>query len=100
MADMEELQSVAEKSLHLPANADLLAYCPSMELLAVGSSDQNVSIYRLNGQRVFGTSQKLKGAVLEVQKLIWKPNGMAQLAPPLMPTLTLRPRPITRHCLE
>jgi anaphase-promoting complex subunit 4 len=88
MADMVELQSIAEKSLHHPANADLLAYCPSMELLAVGSADQNVVIYRLNGQRVFGASQKAKGAVLEVQKVVWKPNGMVLCMSPVEPALT------------
>lgn len=76
MAESEELQVIGEKTLHHPANPDLLSYCPSMDLLAVGSTDQNVIIYRLNGQRVFGTSQKGKGTVLDVQKLGWKPNGI------------------------
>lgn len=77
MADAVELQLIAEKTLQHPANRELLAYCPSMELLAVGSADQNILIYRLNGQRVYGAGQKVKGAVLDVQKLVWKPNGMA-----------------------
>jgi anaphase-promoting complex subunit 4 len=79
MAASVELQMVGEKTLHLPLKPDLLAYCPSMELLAAGSTDQNVLIYRLNGQRVFGAGQKAKGAVLDVQKLGWKPNGISPL---------------------
>ncbi|KAL5354579.1 hypothetical protein ACLOAV_000668 [Pseudogymnoascus australis] len=75
MATPVQLRLIAEKTLHSPANPDLLAYSPSMELLAVGSADHNVLIYRLNGQRVFSASQKVKGEVLELQKLVWKPNG-------------------------
>ncbi|OBT60964.1 hypothetical protein VE03_09769 [Pseudogymnoascus sp. 23342-1-I1] len=75
MANPVQLRLIAEKTLHSPANPDLLAYSPSMELLAVGSADHNVLIYRLNGQRVFSASQKVKGVVLELQKLVWKPNG-------------------------
>ncbi|KFY87731.1 hypothetical protein V500_06804 [Pseudogymnoascus sp. VKM F-4518 (FW-2643)] len=75
MANPVQLRVIAEKTLHSPANPDLLAYSPSMELLAVGSADNNVLIYRLNGQRVFSASQKVKGVVLELQKLVWKPNG-------------------------
>ncbi|OBT77980.1 hypothetical protein VF21_04329 [Pseudogymnoascus sp. 05NY08] len=75
MANPVQLRVIAEKALHSPANPDLLAYSPSMELLAVGGADHNVLIYRLNGQRVFSASQKVKGVVLELQKLVWKPNG-------------------------
>ncbi|OBT86448.1 hypothetical protein VE02_05351 [Pseudogymnoascus sp. 03VT05] len=75
MANPIQLRLIAEKTVHCPANPDLLAYCPAMELLAVGGADHNVLIYRLNGQRVFSASQKVKGVVLELQKLVWKPNG-------------------------
>ncbi|KFY06687.1 hypothetical protein V492_07831, partial [Pseudogymnoascus sp. VKM F-4246] len=75
MANPVQLRVIAEKTLHSPANPDLLAYSPSMELLAVGGAENNVLIYRLNGQRVFSASQKVRGAALELQKLAWKPNG-------------------------
>ncbi|ELR09255.1 hypothetical protein GMDG_03825 [Pseudogymnoascus destructans 20631-21] len=75
MANPVQLRVIAEKTLYSPANPDLLAYSPSMELLAVGGADHNVLIYRLNGQRVFSLSQKVKDVVLELQKLVWKPNG-------------------------
>jgi anaphase-promoting complex subunit 4 len=88
MANPVQLRVIAEKTLHSPANPDLLAYSPSMELLAVGGADHNVLIYRLNGQRVFSASQKVKGVVLELQKLVWKPNGIVPCKPPLTSSLT------------
>ncbi len=68
-----ELKLIGEKTLHHGANPSLLAYCPSMELLALGTSDQQVSLYRLNGQRVYSVA--LKGTSLTVDRISWKPNG-------------------------
>jgi hypothetical protein len=73
MAALVELMLIGEKTLHHGANPLLLAYCPSMELLALGSSDQQVSLYRLNGQRVYSVAQK--GTSLTVDRISWKPNG-------------------------
>jgi anaphase-promoting complex subunit 4 len=73
MATQVELKLIGEKTLHHGANSLLLAYCPSMELLAVGSSDQQVSLYRLNGQRVYSVAQR--GTSLTVDRISWKPNG-------------------------
>ncbi len=73
MAAPVELTLIGEKTLHLAANPLLLAYCPSMELLALGSTDQQVSLYRLNGQRVYNVTQK--GTSLTVNRISWKPNG-------------------------
>ena len=75
MADAAILELVGSKTLHNPANASLLAYCPSMELVAVGTQDKHVFIFRINGQRVYGAGQKQKYTVLDAQKLAWKPNG-------------------------
>lgn len=49
-----------------------------MDLVALGSTDQQVLIYRLNGQRVYGTTQK--SGTLQVECIHWKPNGMAIMA--------------------
>jgi anaphase-promoting complex subunit 4 len=68
------LESLSEKTLHQTADPRLIAYCPSMDLLALGSTDQQVLIYRLNGQRVYGTSQK--SGTLRVESISWKPNGI------------------------
>jgi anaphase-promoting complex subunit 4 len=65
------MELLGEKMLHQAAES--LAYCPSMELLALGSKDQQVLIYRLNGQRVYGATQK--GTALTVDRISWKPNG-------------------------
>jgi len=68
-----ELKLIGEKTLHHEANPLLVTYCPSMELLALGSSDQQVSLYRLNGQRIYSVAQK--GTSLAVNRICWKPNG-------------------------
>ncbi|KAI9735322.1 MAG: hypothetical protein M1818_006517 [Claussenomyces sp. TS43310] len=73
MADQAELQVMGEKTLHHAADPCLLAYCPSMELLAVGCIDQQVLVNRLNGQRVYAITQK--GGSATVTKVGWKPNG-------------------------
>ena len=67
------LQIVGEKALHQTADPDLVTYCPSMDLIALVTTDQQVFIYRLNGQRVYGAAQKLGN--LRVEKIRWKPNG-------------------------
>lgn len=76
MAETANLELFGSKTLHNPADASLLAYCPSMELLAVGTQDKHVFIFRLNGQRVYGAGQKNKATTLDAQKLAWKPNGV------------------------
>ncbi|KAG0651892.1 hypothetical protein D0Z07_1276 [Hyphodiscus hymeniophilus] len=73
MADPLKLEVLSQKSLHQTADPELLTYCPSMDLLAVASTDQQVLIYRLNGQRVYGAAQK--GSSLQVESIRWKPNG-------------------------
>lgn len=72
-----QLEMLSEKALHQRAQPGLLAYCPSMDLIAVGSLDQQVLVHRLNGQRVYGAAQK--GSTLKVNKIQWKPNGMLTL---------------------
>ena len=78
MEDLKTLSLMSEKTLHHAADPHLLAYCPSMELLALGSQDQQVLIYRLNGQKVYGATQK--GTALTVDRISWKPNGIARSA--------------------
>ena len=51
------LSLVAEKSLPAKCKTHMLAYCPTMDLIAlVTAADEELSVYRLNGQRVFGGS--------------------------------------------
>jgi anaphase-promoting complex subunit 4 len=44
-----------------------------MDLIALGTTDQQVLIYRLNGQRVYGATQKT--GKLAIESIKWKPNG-------------------------
>ncbi|RFU31034.1 hypothetical protein B7463_g5333, partial [Scytalidium lignicola] len=44
-----------------------------MDLLAVTTVDQQVLVYRLSGQRVWGVSQK--AGKLKAEAICWKPNG-------------------------
>ncbi len=91
------LQVIGEKALHQPANPSLLAYSPSMELLAQGSTDDQVLIYRLNGQRVYGAT--LKGSKLQVNKIGWKSDGISP-EPVSRLSLLTSSRPTSRHSLE
>lgn len=72
MGEPAELELLSEKTL--PHAAHLMRYCPSMDLIALTSTDQQVLIYRLNGQRVYGATQK--AGTLQVDNIQWKPNGM------------------------
>lgn len=83
MEEGPQLTPVGEKSL--PAKCKLgagaLAYCPSMDLIALSTEDDELRVFRLNGQRVFGGS--FKGDPFlgereedgEVRALEWKGNG-------------------------
>lgn len=73
MEGILKLEPLSEKTLPQTVDAHLLVYCPSMDLVALGSIDQQVLIYRLNGQRVYGATQK--AGTLRVEAIQWKPNG-------------------------
>ncbi len=68
------LNMLAEKSLHTPVRADLLAYCPTMDLIAAATGEERVYVYRLNGQRVLGLGNNKKDDVA-VRGVQWKPDG-------------------------
>ncbi|TVY29164.1 Anaphase-promoting complex subunit [Lachnellula hyalina] len=73
MAKPIPLEILSEKSLQHPVDPTLVAYCPSMDLIALTTTDQQVLIYRLNGQRVYGAARK--AGPLKVESIRWKPNG-------------------------
>lgn len=77
MAVYSNYRILSEKTLHHNADPSLMAYCPSMDLVALVTTDQQVLIYRLNGQRVYGATQKLDR--LRVASIRWKPNGQLPL---------------------
>ena len=67
------LNMLAEKVMHQAIKLNTLAYCPTMDLVALATVDEQVHVYRLNGQQVFGVSNKKAGC--SVENLQWKPNG-------------------------
>ena len=110
------LVSVAEKKLAAKCRLHTLTYCPTMDLVALATEDEQVHVFRLNGQRVFGGSygnlpEATQGDV--VRGLKWKENGELELEPflrfrreffpvPCHVVLSLIPqcnRPFPRGCL-
>ena len=68
-----ELPRLAEKTLQQAVKTSTLAYCPTLDLLALATVEGKVYVYRLNGQRVVGGASKTPG--LSIQSIHWKPNG-------------------------
>lgn len=75
-----QLALVGEKSLPAKCKPNTLAYCPSMDLIAVATEDEELRVFRLNGQRVFGGSfcgdpylDDVKDG--EIRRLAWRGNG-------------------------
>ncbi|EGE08303.1 anaphase-promoting complex component Cut20/Apc4 [Trichophyton equinum CBS 127.97] len=73
------LNSVAEKDLTARCKPRTIAYCPNMDLVAVVTEDEQVNVYRLNGQRVFGGAYGLgeedgEKGVMRAVGLRWKEN--------------------------
>lgn len=64
---------LAEKLVQPAVNPRHLAYCPSMDLIALASIDEHICVYRLNGQQVFGIANKQSGN--GIKQIKWKPNG-------------------------
>lgn len=80
------LTAVAEKTLPAKCKPDSLAYCPTMDLVALATQDEQLHVFHLNGQKVFGGSfggdsyfdydeedeDDWKG---EIRKIMWKDDG-------------------------
>ncbi|KAL4809251.1 anaphase-promoting complex, cyclosome, subunit 4-domain-containing protein [Aspergillus unguis] len=76
-----QLTPVGEKSLPAKCKADLIAYCPTMDLIALVTEDDELHVFRLNGQKVLGGSWKgdpyldEDDGSGEIRALEWKHNG-------------------------
>ena len=68
------LQTLVEKAVSHPIHRNTFRYCPTMDLLALATEEEQVFIYRLNGQRVFSAAHR--GSVKKICQLDWKPDGM------------------------
>jgi anaphase-promoting complex subunit 4 len=67
------LTLLAEKVVPEAIKLDLLTYCPSMDLIALATLDEQVHVFRLNGQKVFSVANKIPDC--KILQLEWKPNG-------------------------
>lgn len=79
--DGPQLTPVGEKSLPAKCKAQAVAYCPTMDLIALATEDEELRVFRLNGQRVFGGSfggdpylgeDEEDG---EIRGMVWKGDG-------------------------
>jgi len=61
-----------------PVNLNLARCCPTMDLVAVVTSDEQLDVYRFNGQRAFGLQRKNPES--KVSSVCWKYNGINVLA--------------------
>lgn len=68
-----QLLQQAEKILLHPIHAHLIAYCPTMDLIAIVTDEENFDVYGINGQRAFGLKRKSED--LNVDALHWEFNG-------------------------
>ncbi|RKF64309.1 Anaphase-promoting complex subunit 4 [Erysiphe neolycopersici] len=73
MESQEKLHVMSDKSLSQVIIPGLISYCPSIDLVALCTIESHVSVYRLNGQLVYGAAQKQND--LQVDSIQWKPNG-------------------------
>ena len=86
-----ELPPVGTKSLPTKCKANTLAYCPTMDLIALATENNELCVFRLNGQRVFGSSfggdpylgEDEEGG--EIRALAWKGNGEFNLEIKIFP---------------
>jgi anaphase-promoting complex subunit 4 len=76
---LPHLTAVAEKALPAKCKPGLLSYCPTMDLVALATEDEQLHVFRLNGQRVFGADlagdQYLDEVQGEVRGIGWKNDG-------------------------
>lgn len=70
-----KLLQQAEKILLHPIHSHLITYCPTMDLIAVVTDEENLDVYRINGQRAFGLKRKNTDA--SIDSICWEFNGQA-----------------------
>lgn len=71
------LTVLAEKLVQPAINTNHVACCPTTDLIALGTIDEKVHVFRLNGQKVFGVVSKQPEA--KISQIKWKPNGELQI---------------------
>ncbi|KAH9869907.1 hypothetical protein J1614_006828, partial [Plenodomus biglobosus] len=71
--EKRQLLQQAEKILLHPIHPHLITYCPTMDLIALVTDEENLDVYRINGQRAFGLNRKSED--VSVDALQWEFNG-------------------------
>lgn len=66
-----------EKTLPNPSRPGLAAWSPKHDLLCFVTTNENVLLYRMNGQRVWGVAQRKdkSGQEGKIERLQWRPDG-------------------------
>jgi Anaphase-promoting complex subunit 4 WD40 domain len=66
-----------QKTLPVPARPGLAAWSPQLDLIAIVTANENILLYRMNGQRVWAVAhRKERGASdVRVEQLQWRPDG-------------------------
>jgi anaphase-promoting complex subunit 4 len=72
-SNRRQLLQQAEKILLHPIYPHLISYCPTMDLVALVTDEENLDVYRINGQRAFGLKRKSED--MRVDALQWEFNG-------------------------
>ncbi|KAF2678059.1 hypothetical protein K458DRAFT_377414 [Lentithecium fluviatile CBS 122367] len=68
-----KLLQQAEKILLHPIHPHLISYCPTMDLIALVTDEENLDVYRINGQRAFGLKRRSEDE--RVEAVAWQGNG-------------------------
>ena len=63
------------KQLPYSAREGLAAWSPQLDLFAVVTAGDNLLLYRINGQRVWGVGHKF-GPAVTVERMRWRPDGI------------------------
>lgn len=71
------LDTLSEKAVQPKINPLHVAYCPTMDLIALATIDEKAHVFRFNGQKVFGVTSK--DALAKINQIRWKPNGKSDI---------------------
>ena len=69
-------QPLAEKLVQSAIALDALGYCPTMDLVALATTDGSAHVFRLNGQEVFAVLNR--NPEEKTREIRWKPNGIVR----------------------
>lgn len=71
------LNTLGEKAVQPAINPNHVAYCPTMDLIALATIDEKVHVFRFNGQKVFGITSK--DPLAKINQISWKPSGESNM---------------------